>query len=392
MGTPGVRRRRGRRFVLITVVSLLVLAVGGAFGVGWYYSGQLLDPANAHPGLPDTALGAAGTPDKPTVLLAESDNTKMPGTWGLVWGGGAARVGDVVSRSGGRVERAMLDGTPPAPNTKVRLETSVWTTDPKVAFGLGFDEVSVRTELGDAPAWFVPATRTDTTWAIAVHGRGGSRTETLRALPQLHEAGLPVLSVTYRNDLGAPASPDGLFHLGDTEWHDLEAAVRYAQDKGATHVLLYGWSMGGAIVGQFLARSPLAGSVSAVVLDAPVTSWTKTLDLQAANRGLPSALTPVAELVSDWRADLDFDRFDLVANPPATKPPTLLFHGTADGTVPVQASRDLAAAADRLHWPLRYVEVPGAAHTAAWNVDQDGYRRNLGDFLTSTIGAPTTAH
>ena len=91
--------------------------------------------------------------------------------------------------------------------------------------------------------------------------------------------------------------------------------------------------------------------------------------------------------MSGWRADIDFDRFDLVRNPPALKPPTLLFHGTADGTVPAQSSRDLATAAKGLGWPLQYVEIPGADHTSGWNVATDTYRDALADFLTRSIGA-----
>lgn len=379
MGSPNVRKRRRLRVALIALAVVSVLLSGGLLGFGWYYSGELLEPENARPGYRDTVTSSA----LGTVSLAESRVTVLPGTWGLVWPGGGAKIGQVTQRSEGTVVRE-LRGEAPADGTRVRMETSVWSTDPGTAHDLAYTDVRIPTELGDAPAWFVPAM--SSTWVIAVHGRGGTRAEALRVMPALHTLGLPVLAITYRNDEGAPRSPDGLYHLGDTEWRDLEAAVRYAAQHGARDVVLYGWSMGGAIVGQFLARSSDAGAVTAVVLDAPVVSWTETLRLQSRNRGVPEQLVPVAELVSDWRAGLDFDRFDLRDNPPARKPPTLLFHGDADGTVPVQSSRDLVAAADDLGWPLRYVEVPGAEHAAAWNVDAQAYERALIDFLGSIDG------
>ncbi|GAB2989740.1 alpha/beta hydrolase family protein [Saccharothrix stipae] len=379
MGSPNVRRRRRLRLALVTFAVVFLLLSGGLLGFGWYYSGELLDPVNARPGYRDTVTSSASG----TVSLAESRVTVLPGTWGLVWPGGGAKVGPVTQRSEGTVVRE-LQGMAPADGTRVRMETAVWSTDPATAHDLEYTDVRIPTELGDAPAWLVPAT--SSTWVVAVHGRGGTRAEALRVMPALHALGLPVLAVTYRNDEGAPASPDGLYHLGDTEWRDVEAAVRYAREHGAREVVLYGWSMGGAIVGQFLGRSAEADDVAAVVLDAPVVSWTRTLELQSRNRNVPEQLVPIAELVSDWRVDLDFDRFDLRANPPPRKPPTLLFHGDADGTVPVQASRDLAAAADRLGWPLRYVEVPAAEHTAAWNVDPETYEQALTEFLRSVDG------
>ncbi|MCC8245440.1 alpha/beta hydrolase family protein [Saccharothrix luteola] len=379
MGSPNVRARRRLRIALVTFAVVFLLVIGGLLGFGWYYSGQLLEPENARPGYRDTVTSSASG----TVALAESRVTVLPGTWGLVWPGGGAKVGPVTQRSEGTVVRE-LQGEAPADGTQVRLETSVWSTDPATALDLEYTEVRIPTELGDAPAWLVPAT--SDTWVVAVHGRGGTRAEALRVMPALHQLGLPVLAVTYRNDEGAPRSPDGLYHLGDTEWRDVEAAVRYAQEHGARDVVLYGWSMGGAIVGQFLGRSAEADAVAAVVLDAPVVSWTKTLELQSRNRGVPVQLAPIAELVSDWRVDLEFTRFDLLDHPPARRPPTLLFHGGADGTVPVQASRDLAAAADRLDWPMRYVEVPAAEHTAAWNVDPEAYDRTLTEFLDSVDG------
>jgi len=85
MGTPNVRRRRRLRIAVVVVVVLLLLVGGGLLGVGWYYSGQLLEPAQARPGYPETVTGVGDG----TVSLAESRVSVLPGTWGLVWPDGS---------------------------------------------------------------------------------------------------------------------------------------------------------------------------------------------------------------------------------------------------------------------------------------------------------------
>jgi len=89
--------------------------------------------------------------------------------------------------------------------------------------------------------------------------------------------------------------------------------------------------------------------------------------------------------VSSWRSGIDFDRLELIERPPAAKPSTLLIHGSADGTVPVQASRDLAERARGLDWPVEYVEIPGADHVAAWNLNPAAYERLISGFLSRML-------
>lgn len=364
--------------------------VGAALGIGWHYSSVLLDP-RSRTVLPERVLGTAPG----TVVLARSRLCLQPGVWGLRWDGGLAVLGAVLERDRVRVVREHLDGPRPPVGPAV-IDAGPFDPDP-AARGLAFTEVPVPTPLGPAPAWDVPAPAvtagardggTPGVWAVHVHGRGGSRREALRILPALHRLGLHQLVISYRNDGVAPDGPDGRYHLGDTEWRDLDAAVGHALDRGAEKIVLVGWSMGAAIGGAFLDRSPRAARVAAVVWDAPLLDWRATLRRQAANRYLPPPLAGLASGFTSRRIGIDFDRFDLARRPPAVRPPTLLVHSDVDSAVPVSVSRGLAAAAPGLDWPVRYLEVAGVEHTGSWNADPQVYEDTVTGFLAQTLGLP----
>lgn len=363
----------------VSAVAVTGALVGAALGVGWHYSSVLIDPRSrtAFPErVLDTTVG--------TVVLARSRLCAQPGTWGLRWEGGLAVLGPVREMDRLRVVRERIAGPRPPVGPAV-IDAGPFDPDPS-ARGLAFADVAVPTPLGPAPAWEVPAPGASGDWAIAVHGRGGSRREALRILPALHRLGLHQLVISYRNDGTAPAGPDGRYHLGDTEWEDLDAAVGYALERGARRIVLVGWSMGAAVSGAFLDRSPRADRVAAVVWDAPLLDWRSTLRRQAANRYLPPPLAGVAGGITTRRIGIDFDRFDLVRRPPAVRPPTMLVHSDADSAVPVTVSRALAAAAPDLDWPVRYHEVAGVEHTGSWNADPHAYEDAVTGFLRETLG------
>jgi uncharacterized protein len=359
----------------------LGVGAGAAAGVGWFYSSILLD-TSVRPVFPERVLAVTAG----TVTLSAGRLTAQPGTWGLRWAsdgrGGLAVLGPVARENRREVVRSLLGGDPPEAGSAAVLDTGPFDPDP-AARGLPFEDVDVPGPLGPYPAWFVPAG--GDTWVVLVHGRGGARREALRILPALHAREHPQLVISYRNDVGAPPSPDGRYHLGDTEWEDVEAAVRYAVDRGARRIVLFAWSMGGAVTGAFLDRSAEATRVAAVIWDAPLVDWRATLRQQARNRRLPPGLSPLASAVTSRRIGIDFDRFDLARHPPSVRPPTLVVHSTGDTAVPVTASRALAAAAPGLGWPLQYLEVPLVEHTASWNADPAAYERAVTSFLHEVL-------
>ncbi len=271
------------------------------------------------------------------VVLSRSKETLRPGVYGLEWHHGHAIAGEVLGNDSHAVTRRLsavrgrlLVGT------QVGLDPNLYQGNPRQALGLPFTEVEIPSELGAMPAWLIPAH--SHIWAIVVHGINGNREDDLRITPALHADGLPTLLITYRGDVGAPASPDGLHHMGLTEWLDLQSAARYAFSHGAKRLVLVGYSMGGAIVSQFMERSPLAPRVAGLVLDAPALDWKAILSFNASEMGLPSFAALPVEWMIGARIDADWNSLDALQHPNDFHLPILLFHGTNDELVPISSS------------------------------------------------------
>ncbi len=358
---------------------VLILAIGSA--ISWHFSSQVLVPD--HSGWPaDATVKAVGDRE---VVLARDDDSLRPGVYGIVWQAGHARIGAITRTGPETVTRRLshLRGYLPA-GQEVAIDPEVHAGDPG-SLGLPFSEAEVAGELGPMPAWVVPPVGRRArpagdggTWAIVVHGINGTPQVGLRITPALRRAGLTTMLITYRNDLGAPDSPDGLHHLGLTEWRDLEAAARFALERGARRLVLVGYSMGGSLVAQMMRRSRLAGRVSGLVLDAPALDWREILSFNAEEMGLPGAASIPLRWAIGRRIDADWDALDALEEPDPLRLPILLFHGTDDDVVPISISEELAT---ELPGFVTYYHVPGAGHCEGWNVAPALYERRLGRFL-----------
>jgi uncharacterized protein len=369
---------RTRRRPLIGVGTLLLLLLAVLVGVSWDFSNRLLDPD--HKAGPYDVEVRKVEPGR--VTLARTEESAREGLFGIDWRGGHAILGRVLERRGGSVTRE-LSGVSGRlqKGTSVNVDANVWEGDPREALGIPFTDVKFRTPLGRMPAWRIRGS--GTTWALFVHGRNADRYEGLRDLPSLRRAGLPTLLQTYRNDVGAQAAPDGLIHLGNTEWRDLESAADYAISRGAREFILIGDSMGGAIVTQFLQRSRLGRRVRGLVLDAPVLDWRAVIDLQTRERDLPGSLADTTEWTIKLRIGIDWNRFDQVKRARLFQVPILLFHGTDDRTVPISTSDAFARRLPRL---VTYVRLKGAGHVQSWNVHRGRYEAALLGFLRRVSG------
>ncbi len=388
-GLGGRLRVSSRRLRLLAgALSLLgLVAVVTLAAVSWHYSGRLyeaaiqLDEGVDRYDLEVLDVGEGFIDLQPMEDTSPDGEWRRDGTYGLAWESGYAQVGGIIEVDSGRVRR-VFDARPagaPPPGTAVRLDSYAFEHNPLAGRGIPYEEVWIEGELGPMEAWLIPGETSS--WAIFVHGRHAERAEALRMLPAVTSSGLNALVMTYRNDAGAPLSPDSRYHWGETEWKDLEAAVGYAVEHGATDVILVGYSMGGAIVLGFMDKSPSAEVVHALILDSPAISLSSMVDLAADDMGLPDMVTWLGKRVASWRYGLDWGAIDYRDEARRIAVPVLLFHGSGDDTTPFAESE--AWARERPD-TVRFVPT-SAGHVRSWNVDPAGYESAVAAFVRETM-------
>jgi pimeloyl-ACP methyl ester carboxylesterase len=372
------------------------LSAAGAVSAATYFARRVLTPDRLRPD--DTQILAI---EDDSVTLGLTPETEQPGRFGFWFDGGSghARVGAVLDldQKSGRVRR-VLEGVDVG---ELGVGPARWNQyyynvgNPQETLGLPARDVQIESELGMLAAWEVPADpqmpatggATDR-WAILVHGRGAERGECLRAVPVLHDLGFTALIPMYRNDIGAPPSPDGRYSLGLSEWRDCEAALLHAVDAGAQEIVLFGWSMGGAIVLQTLDRSWLSDRVKAVVLDAPVIDWADVLRHHGALNKIPGPIGSLSRSLIGHRwarrlvgvhepIDVALTNWETRAG--ELKHRTLLIHSLDDEFVPVGPSISLAAKRPDL---VRFEPWKRARHTKEWNVDPERWDAVVRGFLS----------
>jgi pimeloyl-ACP methyl ester carboxylesterase len=376
--------RRRRRWWIAGGVLALLGALAIAAAVTWHFSSVVLVPDHH-----DWPLEVRVEDVKPgRITLSSGHDSEEQGVYGLDWQAGHAIVGPVVSEGDGTVMRRLSDVRGYlVRGIHVGLDSHVYSGDPGQALGLPFRSIGVPDPLGPMPAWLIPTAHNAPSashriWAIIVHGHNDNRQNDLRIAPTLRSSGLTSLLISYRNDLGAPESPDGLYHLGQTEWVDLQAAVRFALAHGAHRVVLIGYSMGGALISEFMQRSPLSRQVAALVLDAPVLDWRSLVEYNAEQIGLPGFFAMPVEWTIDARINPDWDSLDALQHPEDFHLPILLFHSTEDELVPISTSDKFAAELPR--W-VTYHRVPLVGHTESWNLNPSLYDRRLRRFLLQDV-------
>jgi uncharacterized protein len=384
---PGRSRHgRGRWWRRVAVALLLVLVVGYA-GAGWYLSGRFIAELRIEGPQPleyDTAVLLV---EDGTITLERSEPVEKleadrDAVMGLTWDGGYGQIGPSLRFDGATEVRELLvlDGTPPPTGDDVAdVDPFAYSTDP-ARVGSAYETVTYPSPLGELEAWLFPGD--GETWIVGVHGRNADRHELLRLVDATADLGYPALLVRYRNDPGAPGSDGSLILLGQEEWQDVAAAVDFALENGATDVVLAGMSLGSSLVLGHLLEADQA-PVRGAILESPHIDFRETIRLRS-GEALPvggpvgDSLLGIGRVMTSLRTGLDFDTVDYVDRAGGLTAPLLVFHGTADTSIPFAIGESLAAARPDL---VEFHPIEGGGHVRAWNEDPEAYAAHVRGFL-----------
>ncbi len=360
------------------------LLAAGSSALALYFARRVITPAAARP-QDQEILAVIREGNGQQVILAATPDATMDGVYGLFFddGRGHARIGRIVSYS--PAERTVLREVEAVYSGDLSAaQRGTWsgTTYPDPAtLGVPSEEVLIDVDGGTAPAWLIRADPVPEAeagvWAIMVHGRGATRQEGLRAIRTASGLGMSSLLISYRNDGLAPSAMDGRYGLGSTEWRDVEAAIAFALEQGAREVVLFGWSMGGAICLQTADLSRYRHLIRALVLDAPVISWVNVLAHHAELNRIPSSVGRYGQVMLGHRlgrrltglaAPVDFKAMDWISRAVELRTPTLILHSVDDEYVPYGPSATLAEKNPEM---VTFEPFSTARHTKEWNLDPE---------------------
>ena len=316
------------------------------------------------------------------VLLPLNEDTAAAGVQSLFWD----------SRRGhARVQPAEIVGVTRwfevLENYGLELEPSSdawlsgWLGDQPEHFGIA-DYETVKLANGTR-AWMSQSASSK--WVIHVHGRKAAMGETLRNFKLFSDLGFSQLAISHETD----AKPYGLgrhqSHLGLTEWKQIEVAVEYAKRQGAKDIVLFGWSLGGMFIGQYL-RNTNDAAVRGAIFDSPMFDVRKTLRVQALMSGYSYQFADeVCELIRKSKIlkflgypEIDVDSLSLSKNSLNTTLPMLVMYSSNDGYISWEDSVKFS----EINESAQVIEFPRARHCRLKNSNPDKYDQVIREFIS----------
>jgi len=364
----------------LTILAILILVAAALYAAAVYVLARaVVYPRRAKP----TAIVAV--PSATEVVVSANQLTRFRGTLGLLYDKEtklAVLAPGEVDGSDDTVRRTVLSASEIPAGTDGRACGNVFEVDAVASEPP--TEVQIGSEGGGQPAWLYAGTgAASSTWAIHVHGMLAGRDSALRSAHSVAASGYTSLVVSYRGDGDQPGEKRMPSMLGQTEWEDLDAAIGFALNSGATRIVVVGWSLGATIALEQQRRGAHRDAVDALVLVSPVLNWRQTIHFGMSQQRVPRwlASSAIGALASATYARLLSlpHPLELPQGLPGITLPTLILHSAGDRTTPYSASEQIAATSSLVTLDT----FPDSPHAMEWNVDPGRFQRSINSFISA---------
>ncbi len=261
--------------------------------------------------------------------------------------------------------------------------------------GLPYAEMTIRSDSGELPAWFIPARDGAPGPAILlVHGWDSARDRTLPTAQFLHAAGFHCLTFDVRGNGANPAEvlPVSAGEYGADATAAFAALVARPE---VTRGAIFGHSMGG--VGAILAAAADPRVAAVVSVSAPADPRRMVRQtFRLARLPFPGPVaTPLAWLTSRVFVRPRGHALRAISARHAVaryQGPVLIAHGRDDEVMPMEHARRIARAARAPRRgradaaPVQLLIVETGGHS--WSYEDETYRRTVAAFLARALGGP----
>lgn len=230
-------------------------------------------------------------------------------------------------------------------------------------YNLDYQDVWINIDQDQIHGWWIPSIQKDAPALLYFHGNGSNNGDLTEIAAIFHSLGVSTLFIDYRGyGKSSPRFPN------ETRvYQDAEAAWQYLTTElqiEPQQAFVYGHSLGGAISIELASQHPeMAGLITE-------GTFTSIKDM--------AALMPILQIFPlNWLIN---QRFDSLTKVESLQIPWLIFHGTADETIPLFMAHQLAFAASE---PKQLELIDQANHNNLPEFGGQQYLLTLKEFIYS---------